>query len=511
VNKKITLITVSIGIAFAANLNASDKKTNILFITVDDLKPDLGCYGDKLAITPNIDNLASRGTVFLNNQCQQAVCAPSRISMFTGLRPDSTKVWDLKTNMRDVSPDAVTMPEFFSKHGYETTGLGKLMHGAKNGDKQSWTIPCKEDSHLRYATPYGYPADGSYLSEISKKTYNEIKKKKLGWRATKDYMRSKGAAPAVECLDLPDSAYSDGAIADEGVRLLQKFANSAKPFFLALGFHKPHLPFVAPKKYWDLYKRDQFKINSFQKHAAESPDFAYHTWGELRKYCGIPQKGPLPENKQRELIHAYYACISYIDAQIGKVITELDRLGLAEKTIIVLWGDHGWHLGDHGLWCKHSNFEQATHAPLIIIAPGYKGDQKTNSPTEFVDVFPTLCQLTELQPPKQVEGESLLPILKDPKVMVKKFAMSQFPRGDKMGYSLRTKRYRYTQWFPWNKKRGVTDYTPIATELYDYEKDPMETVNRAGKIEYKAKAKSLAKMMQNFLHKKTVKLENSDE
>ena len=501
-NTKTKLMVLGLGVAFASEINAADKKLNILFITVDDLKPDLGCFGDKIAITPNIDKLASKGTIFLNNQCQQAVCAPSRVSMFTGLRPDSTKVWDLKTNMRDMLPDVVTMPQFFSKHGYETTGLGKLMHGAKNGDKRSWTIPCKDDRALKYATPYGYPADESYLSEASRKAYDEVKDTKMSWRDKKAYMAKKGALKAVECIDLPDSAYSDGAIADESVNLLKKFANSAKPFFLAVGFHKPHLPFVAPKKYWDLYKRENFKINPFQEHAKGSPEFAYHTWGELRHYSDIPETGPLTADKQKELIHAYYACISYVDAQIGKVIAELDRLGLAKNTIIVLWGDHGWHLGDHGLWCKHSNFEQATRAPLIIVAPGYKGNQKTESPTEFVDVFPTLCQLTGINIPKQLEGISLVPILNNPETVIKEFAMSQFPRaGNKMGYSLRTKRYRYTQWLPWNKKKGITDYTPVAVELYDYEKDPQEKVNLATNIEYKTEIKKLAQMMQKFLQK----------
>jgi arylsulfatase A-like enzyme len=494
-------ITISIGLAITSAINAAPPSPNILFITVDDLKPDIGCYGDKLAITPNINKLASRGTVFLNNQCQQAVCAPSRVSMFTGLRPDTTKVWDLKTNMRDVCPDALTIPEYFSKKGYQTTGLGKLMHGAKDGDCQSWTIPCIKDADLKYKTPYGYPANGHYLSELSRKSYDKIKKQKLNWREKKDYMRSQGAAPAFECLDVPDAAYTDGAIADKGIKMLEKFAKSAKPFFLALGFHKPHLPFVAPKKYWDLYNPKDFTIAKFQKHAKGSPNFAYHTWGELRKYCGIPSKGPLPENRQKNLIHAYYACISYIDAQIGKVIEKLDKLGLAENTIIIIWGDHGWHLGDHGLWCKHSNFEQATHAPLIIVAPGYKGGQKTESPTEFIDVFPTLCQLTGNKAPEHLQGTSLIPILKSPKEMIKKFAVSQFPRGNKMGYSLRTRRYRYTIWLPWNKKQGITSYTPIAEELYDYEKDPMETINKAGNIEYKTEVRKLSEMMQNFLHK----------
>ena len=510
-NRKSKLVLLGLGVSFALGANAADKKPNILFITVDDLKPDLGCFGDKVAITPNIDKLAARGTVFLNNQCQQAVCAPSRVSMFTGLRPDTTKVWDLKTNMRDMLPDAVTMPQFFSQHGYETTGLGKLMHGAKDGDKVSWTIPCKDDSELKYATPYGYPVSGSYLSEKSRKVYDEIKSKKMGWREKKAYMAKKGASPAIESLDLPDAAYSDGAIADESVKLLKKLANSAKPFFLAVGFHKPHLPFVAPKKYWDLYRSESFKVNPFQEHAKGSPAFAYHTWGELRHYSGMPAAGALPEDKQQELIHAYYACVSYVDAQVGKVVAELDKLGLAENTIIVLWGDHGWHLGDHGLWCKHSNFEQATRAPLIVIAPGYKGNQKTESPTEFVDVFPTLCQLTGLKIPGQLEGTSLVPILKNPGAEIKQFAMSQFPRaGNKMGYSLRTKRFRYTQWLPWSKNTGIKSYTPIAVELYDYEKDPQEKVNLAGNIEYKNEVKKLAGMMKDFFTSYNAKRGNNE-
>ena len=511
-NRQSKLIALSLGVACASAVGAADKKPNVLFITVDDLKPDLGCFGDKTAITPNIDKLAARGTIFLNNQCQQAVCAPSRVSMFTGLRPDTTKVWDLKTNMRDMLPDVVTMPQYFSQNGYETTGVGKLIHGAKNGDKISWTIPCKDDSDLKYATPYGCPADDSYLSEKSRKAYDEVKSKKIGWREKKNYMIKQGALPSVECLDLPDSAYSDGAIADEGIDLLKRFANSEKPFFLALGFHKPHLPFVAPKKYWDLYKRENFKVAAFQEHAKGSPDFAYHTWGELRRYSDIPDSGPLPEEKQKELIHAYYACVSYVDAQIGKVIAELDKLGLAENTIIVLWGDHGWHLGDHGLWCKHSNFEQATRAPLIIIAPGYNGNQKTVSPTEFVDVFPTLCQLTGIKIPEQLEGSSLVPILKHPETEFKKFAMSQFPRaGNKMGYSLRTKRFRYTQWLPWNKNTGIKSYTPIAVELYDYEKDPQEKVNLANNIEYKSEVKKLAGMMREYFQNYNAKRGTNDK
>lgn len=496
----LSVITVASG--YAAEKAPAHSSPNILILTVDDLKPELGCYGNSVIKSPNIDAIAEHGTIFLNNQCQQAICAPSRISMFTGMRPDSTKVWDFKTFMRDANPDVLTIPEFFKKHGYETAGRGKLLHGAKNNDPQSWTIPFKDDRRLKYASKYGYPASGDYLAENICKIFDEIKGKKLGWRKSRDYMKTRNARPPYECLDVSDSAYVDGAIADAGIKLLERFKASGKPFFLTLGFHKPHLPFIAPKKYWDLYAPEDIKLAPFRQHAAGSPECAYHTWPELRYYSGIPETAKtLPEATQKKLIHGYYASISYVDAQIGRVVNALKKLGLADNTIIVLWGDHGWHLGDHGLWCKQSNFEQATRAPLIIAAKGFKGGQKTSSPTEFVDIFPTLCDLAGFQKPAQLEGTSLVPIMKDPTVSVKKFAMSQYPRdNNKMGYSLRTKRYRYTQWMNWSKKSGILDKKPLAIELYDYKSDPLEKVNLANNPEYSDQVKRLSAMMNEFLN-----------
>jgi arylsulfatase A-like enzyme len=489
--------------AVAGVASAEPAHPNILLLTVDDLKPDLGCYGYKAVHSPNIDRLAAMGTVMMNNYCQQAICAPSRISMFTGLRPDSTKVWDLRTLMRDVNPDVVTLPQFFKNHGYETAGLGKLLHGAKNNDPVSWTVPYKYDKFLKYATSYGYPANGFYLADSVKKVWAEIKDKKMSWKAQRDYMKSHNASPATECLDVPDAAYADGAIADEGMRLLAKFANSGKPFFLALGFHRPHLPFVAPKKYWDMYDESKIDLAPFRKHAAGSPDFAYHNSPELRGYSDIPNEGPFSEKLQKHLIHGYYASISYTDAQIGKVMNKLKELGLTKNTIIVLWGDHGWHLGDHALWCKQTNFEQATRAPLIIAAPGYKAGQKSSAITEFVDIYPTLCQLAGFKVPEKLEGKSLVPVLENPDTDFKKFAVSQYPReNNKMGYALRTKRFRLVMWFKWSKKKGVLDRTPVAIELYDYDKDPLETANLADNPEYSGTLKKLSSMLTDFLWKK---------
>ncbi|WP_158275683.1 sulfatase [Marinilabilia rubra] len=461
---------------------------NVLFISVDDLKPTLGTYGDEKAISPNIDNLAKSGVQFNNAYCQQAVCAPSRISLFSGLRPDRTKVWDLKTQMRDVIPNAVTIPQYFKQNGYETVGLGKLMHGAKDNDPVSWTIPYKKDNKLEYAKGFKYPANGKYQNPETHKAMKEAKKQKLGWRATNQYLKKLDLAPSVECIDIPDDAYEDGAIANAAIELLDRLPQGDKPFFLSLGFHKPHLPFSVPKKYWDLYDRDKIELADFTDRAENSPGFAYHNWGELRNYSDIPQKGDLITEKQKEIIHGYYASVSYVDAQIGKVLEKLKASGLDKNTIVILWGDHGWHLGDHGMWCKHTNFEQATHSPLIISAPGLNENLKANTMTEFVDIYPTLCELTGLPVPEFTEGKSLKPALLNPETQVKDFAISQYPRGDnRMGYSMRTQRYRLTLWIegPFREADVLSSPQIESVELYDYKKDPNETVSLAGKEEYK--------------------------
>ncbi len=491
-------------------LNAgAEKQPNVLFLSVDDLKPALGCYGFDEIKTPNIDRLAARGTVMLNNYCQQAICAPSRMSMFTGLRPDSTKVWDLQTDLRTVCPSAVTMQQYFKEHGYETAGSGKVMHGSKNEDPLSWSIPFRDDKDLKYAAGFPVPAhDGCfYQGKKEQEVYGELQKANVNdWKVRFKWMAQKGAMPSTECLDIPDDAYADGAQTTYNIGLLEKFSKARKPFFLTVGFHKPHLPFVAPKKYWDLYDRDSIKLSPFQQKAANSPAFAYHQWGELKSYSDIPDgwNTPLEKEDQKKVIHGYYACVSYIDAQVGRLLDKLDELGLAENTIIVLWGDHGWHLGDHGMWCKHSNFEQATASPLIIAAPGYKAGQKTKSMTEFVDIYPTLCELAALPVPKQLEGVSLVPILKDSSAKVKGYSVSQYPReGKRMGYALRTDRYRLVMWMKnnWHSTQKFDETLLEAVELYDYEKDPLETVSQQNNPEYKDALKDLKQMMLEHFEK----------
>jgi len=473
-------------------------RPNILFIAVDDLKPMLGCYGDTDILTPNIDKLAERGMVFLNNACQQAVCAPSRASLMTGTYPDTTKVWDLKTQIREANPDTLTLPEYLQRFGYETTGVGKT-YDPRSVDKQldapSWSQPY-----------YHVPPDEYFADRLSEPTggyrspaVDEAKE------ALKEYLKEEGIAksdkqaykqalqkfpmfkPVSECLDLPDDAYKDGASANYALEKLEKLAKTGKPFFFSFGVSKPHLPFVAPKKYWDLYDRSKIELAPFQQMPEGTPAFAFQDSWELRNYTGVPLEGPIPEELQLELIHGYRACTSYADAQIGKVLGKLDELGLRDNTIVVLWGDHGWHLGDHGMFCKHSNFEQAVRSPLIIAVPEQKTKGvKTESPSEFTDIFPTLCDLIGVPTPERVEGLSLVPILDDPSAMVHEAALEQYPRWpNKMGYTLRDKRFRYVKWIEIEYRDGERSGPVAGRELYDYENDPLETVNLADNPEYK--------------------------
>ena len=487
------------GTLIPRSLAAPGRKPNILMIPVDDLKPLLTCYGVPGIITPNIDRLAARGTIFLNNACQQAVCGPTRASLMTGLYPDSTGVWDLRTRMRDVHPDILAMPQYFMQQGYETTGVGKTYDPRcvdRKRDAPSWSIPYGSEK-LRLHPGLPRPVHGYRNPEtraVAQRAREAVKGRKFRSGSARNRAMAAVAgtmvAPATECMDVPDDAYTDGALAAAGCRLLEKLADDDKPFFLSVGFHKPHLPFVAPKKYWDLYDRQNMKLHPFQKHAKNGPELAYHNSGELRSYSDIPNRGKLDPALQAELIHGYHACVSYVDAQIGKLLDKLDELGITDSTIVCLWGDHGWHLGDHGLWCKHTNFEQAVRAPLIIAAPGFPKGNRTTSPTGFVDVFPTLCDLAGLPIPAVLQGKSLVPLMRHPEKTVREAVLSQYPRTidglPVMGYTLRDKRYRYVKWLQMNYRKGERSGLLVARELYDYDKDPNETVNQAENPAYAA-------------------------
>jgi arylsulfatase A-like enzyme len=362
-------------------------------------------------------------------------------------------------------PDVLTLPQHFKANGYTTISLGKVYHHGAKDDPKGWSEP-----PWMPESPFpGYALQASKdLMRKANETTETVKMKK-GAAA------SPRKGPPTECGDLPDEAYGDGKIAQQAIETLRRLKD--QPFFLAVGILKPHLAFACPKKYWDLYKRDEVDLADNPFKPKDVPDIAMTTWGELRTYEGIPKQGPVAEAQARELVHGYYACVSFIDAQIGKVLDELKRLGLAEKTIVVLWGDHGWHLGDHGLWCKHTNFESATHACLLARAPGLPAGLRTARLTEFVDVYPSLCELAGLPLPKHLEGTSFVPLMKDPNRPWKKAAFSQYPRGKVMGYTMRTERWRLTRWLS-------PDGTAVGVELYDHQNDPEENVNLAALAEH---------------------------
>jgi iduronate 2-sulfatase len=432
---------------------AAGARMNVLFLAADDLRNDLGCYGDTLVKTPNLDRLASRGLVFNRAYCQQALCNPSRASLLTGRRVDTLRLWDLRTHFRDTLPEVVTLPQHFKNNGYFTQNIGKIFHNWVHdlqGDPASWSVPAvmhfaRHDSD----TPL---TEGPPAPNLA-------------------------ADPKCECRDVPDEGYFDGRVARLAVEALRERRVAGQPFFLAVGFWKPHSPFNAPKRYWDLYRRDEVPLPLPPDWPQDAPSVAWHNGREL---LGEPARTLTPE-AIREMRHGYLANISYLDAQIGRVLDELDRLQLTEQTLVVFWSDHGFHLGEHSLWAKTSNFELDARVPLIIATPKAKTAGKTTEAlAELMDLYPTLVELCGLPPAKGLEGVSLVPVLSSPRKSVRAAALTQHPRPAyfqgapaTMGYSVRTDRFRYTEWRDW--KSGET----TARELYDHRADPAETRNVA--------------------------------
>jgi arylsulfatase A-like enzyme len=462
--------TAALALSLAASAADPPRRPNVLMIAVDDLRPDLGCYGHGEAKTPHIDALAGRGMVFRRAYCQQAVCSPSRTSLLTGLRPDSTKVYDLQTHFRTTIPDVVTLPQHFKQSGYYTVGMGKIYHGGLD-DPKSWSEPHKNGT-----------APGYVLRENQERIAAGRSQAKAAGKKGKALNRA-GRGAAFEAADVPDNAYHDGSLADMAVAKLRELNGGElkakdQPFFLAVGFLKPHLPFNAPKKYFDLYDPAKLKLAANPHRPKDAPPFAITDFGELRNYYGIPNEGPVDEALARQLLHAYRAATSYTDANIGRVLAELDRLGLRDNTVVVLWGDHGWKLGEHAGWCKHTCVENDTRSTLIVAAPGTKGiGQPSDRLVEFVDIYPTLCELAGLPLPAHLQGTSFRPLLAEPSRAWKSAAFSQYPRSHEgkqlMGYAMRTDRYRYVEW------RGRQSGDIVAQELYDHDTDPSENENIA--------------------------------
>ncbi len=459
-------------LGLSAALCAADRPMNVLFFAVDDLRPEALASGSDLIRTPNLDRIAAKGTTFDRAYCQQAVCSPSRSSLMTGRRPDATRVWDLETHFRVALPDAVTIGQHFKNNGYFVQGMGKIFHGGFD-DAPTWSVPWPNPKAPQYASPEALTA-------------MQDPKNKDG--------KGRARGPAVESADVPDDTYTDGRTARLAAETLAALKKKGQPFFLAVGMAKPHLPFVAPKKYWDLYDPAKIYVPKFQQLPKDAPAFVGHTNGELKSYSDIPKDGPISDELARRLRHGYYAATSYMDAQVGVVLDALEKEGLASNTVIVLSGDHGWQLGEHGLWHKHTNFELAARAPLLISAPGQKAaGRKSLSLAEFIDIYPTLADVCGLPKPKDVEGVSLKPVLDDASASVRPVAISQYPRNDGakslMGYSIRDDQWRLTLW------RDRKDNTIHATELYDEANDPHETVNVAGRPEHAEVVAKLSKFL----------------
>ena len=469
---RVTVLLLLILVAATRQTEAQEdpavRRPNVLFISIDDLRPELGCYGATAVRSPNIDALAASGVVFDRAYCQVAVCNPSRVSIMTGLRPDTTRVWDLVTRFRHTTPDAVTLPQQFMKYGYTALSYGKIFHNPWP-DNESWS-----ESH-------SWPKS-SLWSDAAKQARDEFREQMREDGSTETQI-SRIRALATEIVDIPDHQHTDGAIAQQGLASLRRLATEPKPFFLAVGFVRPHLPFVVPRKYWELYKPDEVPLSQNPFLPKDAPGFAMNTMYELRDYFDFldtprPEEDSLTEAQQRRLKHGYYAAVSMVDTFVGNLLNELDTLGLTNNTIVVLWSDHGWKLGEHNSWCKQTNYEIDARVPLIVRAPGANGNGRhSNALVELLDVYPTLCELAGVPVPDAVEGRSLAPVLSDPTASIKDAAFSQFRRDKNevpmMGYSMRTDQYRYIEW----QDRRSRDI--VATELYDHATDPHENTNIA--------------------------------
>lgn len=493
------------------------ERLNVLFIAIDDLRPELGCYGSEIAITPNLDKLASEGVLFNRAYCQQAICSPSRASLMTGARPDTIGVIENSTYFRDANPEIVTLPQHFIANGYETVHCGKIYHKASFADRElSWSRGPAHDlvSVKRPSEGFALPENRAIVAANRRRL-----EAKYGVGIAKTGLVQ---GPAYECADVPDQAYRDGYNTDLAIATMKEMsAEGDKPFFLGLGFYKPHLNFIAPKRYWDLYDREVIPLADQDRAPIDGAAMGIHPSFELRVRHGIPKTGEVEEDLAKTLKHAYLACVSYVDAQVGRMIASLEEQGLRDNTVIIVWGDHGWHLGEMGAWGKATNYEIAARVPLMISAPGKAArGVKTDALVELVDMYPTLCELAGLDVPDHVEGHSFAPLLDEPSRSWKRAAFSQFPspalrewaanplsKGMRetffgplieqveqrivaqqgadwdrelferylMGYAMRTDRYRLIAW----KDTRVPEAEPVFVELYDHQDDPGENKNVA--------------------------------
>ncbi|MEI6232056.1 MAG: sulfatase [Planctomycetota bacterium] len=447
---------------------AAAEKLNVLLIVSDDLCTHLSCYGDPLVKSPNVDRLAARGVRFEHAYCQYALCNPSRASFLTGLRPDTTRVYDNAIQFRKNVPDAQTVGQTFQKAGYFVARVGKLYH---------YGVPAQigtdglddEPSWAERINPKGRDIDDFNMIERIELT----KDGKAEWSKTTS-LHQLGATLSRLPAAGADEEQTDGKIANEAIGLLEKHKDG--PFFVACGFFRPHTPYVAPKKYYDMYPLDKIQLPTVPA--------GYHDTIPAPALQLKKVEGAMTDTQRKEAIQAYFAATSFMDAQLGRVIDALDRLKLTEKTIVVFMSDHGYHLYEHGAWQKQTLFENAAHVPLIICAPGKTAGKSSPRTVELVDLHPTLADLAGLSIPAKLDGISLRPLVENPTAAWEKPALSQQMRAKSKGYSIRTEKWRYTEWD--GGEKGV--------ELYDEEKDPNELKNLGSAAEFKetvAKMKTL--------------------
>ena len=445
----------------------TQKKYNVLFISVDDLRPELGCYGLAHIHSPNIDKLASTGYVFKNAYCQVPVCGASRSSLLTGLLPTPSRFVNYHARMDKEAPGVTTLPMHFKNNGYYTINYGKVSHWPDD-QQESWREePLRPDWQKLADGSWSYEGWHDYQTEHNLKLDKTLPRK---------------AGLPYENADVADSAYADGKTIQMAIRKLEELKQLNQPFFFGVGILKPHLPFNAPKKYWDVYSEDAIELATNPEVPENAPRQAIPNWGELRAYAGVPETGPVPDSLNIKLVHGYYACVSYVDALIGDLLEQLEKTGLDKNTIVVLWSDHGYFLGEHGFWCKHSLYELATRVPLIIKTPDNNESKYLNSVVELIDLYPTLCEMNNLPIPKHIQGKSFTEAFSNPEYKHKDYAYSRYFGGE----SIKKDGFRYTCYY--NKENNV-----ISEMLYNLQTDPGENINISSesgfqpvKAEYKA-------------------------
>ncbi len=459
-------------------------RPNVLFIVVDDLRPLIGAYGADEISTPNIDRLAADGVVFRRAYSQWPACGPSRASILSGLRPSTSGIHYSGQKVQSKIPDAITLPRHFLDNGYRTYSIGKIYHG-RDEDPDAWSEP-------PWQAPSAADNWQGYVSEATRDLRQRLWREALDEDPDAELYQFNG--PPFETSARPDAEYVDGETAVQAIETIRRV--DAQPFFLAVGFVKPHLPFSAPQEYWDLYDRSALPGPEFPGRPAAGTAIPY-LFRELSAYYGIPGDLRLSHEQVQELVHGYYASVSFIDAQVGLLLDELDRRALRDDTIVVLIGDHGFNLGEQDLWGKHSLYELSLHAPLIVSAPQQTGRGTTSDAlVELIDVYPTLSELAGLPDLPDVDGRSLVPLMTDPEAPWQAFALSQYrhfmePYRDTIGYSLRSDRYRYTEW----RESGSI----VARELYDFGVIPQETANLAAGGEHAQTVGDMSRQLERIL------------